>query len=686
MARASVLSPAAAISIADLVLVVATSPGPDRPYVAPAAGVCALLVLGMAWIGAKTWSRLGPGDPARFGRASVALGDAVAVGLGCALVLAHGLPPRIDPGALAPSLMGALSGALAVAAAVAAGVQRRALPPSVEPWTTAALEPAVLAIVIAWPYAALRVAGVPPASRRGLVVWTGFAGITLAAAVVTSRLSRASRTATGVRASGTGLAWIGGVAAVLAIALGRLPFPSVPERASGPLDVLLIVLDTTRADAVPAPLASPFPTPALARLAREGRRHTGVFSTSCWTVPAHASLFTGLEAAEHGAGWARPYLSPEPGTLAERFARAGWRTAGFSANPWITPEFGFHRGFDRFVVGDLEHRPPRPWLLALMPDLDRPFAITSVWDDKDGLVLASEALRFFRGGPGPGFVFLNLMEAHLPYSPPRGACGALETAGWDVRALASIDQDRLADLDPGRRRTPRELEGLRLLYAAEVAYADHLVGRVLDRLRRAGRLDRTVVLVTADHGENVGEHRPLDHQLGLWDTLVHVPLLVHAPGIEPGETPTLASLRDVPEALLALAGAAPGPAGGGPLLDGHGRSSIQLAYDRPQHVLDSIRSRLRLDPSPWDRSLRGIRDARFKWIEASNGVHEAYDLAADPGETRNLAAPRAPPPLEVRALASVLGSAPATFQQPATPPPEMSEETARKLRGLGYVR
>ena len=481
------------------------------------------------------------------------------------------------------------------------------------------------------------------------------------------------------------------LAAVAAFAAGRTPFAAVPPKEPGRPDVLLVVMDTTRADAAPAPAGSRSPTPSLARLAAAGTVFTHAFSTSCWTLPSHGSLFTGLAPSEHGATWASEHLSPDVATLAERFQRAGWRTAAFSANPWIVPEFGFGRGFERFTTGSADVRPLRPWLLAF--GARGPWSgAASLFEDAAGLSLASEALRDLgaRDDPRPAFVFLNLLEPHLPYDPPRDALGPLAGSGWDRRALDAIDQDRLRDLSPRSARAPREIEGLALLYAAEVAYVDALVGKIAAGLDAAGRLDATVIALTADHGENLGDHPPLDHQLGLWDSLVRVPLILrYPPRVRPGTADdALVSLVDVPGALLALAGAADA-GGGGPLLGAHARDAVFFEYDRSPHLLGLIRDRLEMDPAPWNRDLAGIRTRQAKWIEATDGRHEAYDLAADPGERRNLAVGGAAPPPDVAALAARLREAIAA--RPRRPgvrgnAPPISDEAAEKLRSLGYVR
>lgn len=686
----SVFVPAAAVSVLELAATTLTATGVDRPYAARAAALVALVVMAVGSVAGLALA----GSPIRLirsPRAAASTAAALTVFLSTLFVLANGLPgltsERFEP---APAF------GLSAGAALCAALVRRAIPVSftgvLAPW----LEPPLLAGALAGVYTLLRRLRVPLDSVRGLALWAGVVVLFIAGAVtarfLTRRLPRLARgngfPLPAALAIGAG---IYPLAALAALAAGRSPFTAIPAKSTDRPDVLLVVMDTTRADAAPAPSDARFPTPSVRRLARDGTRFTSAFSTSCWTLPAHGSLFTGLAPSEHGATWASEHLSTDVATLAERFRRAGWRTAAFSANPWITPEFGFGRGFDRFAVGNADLRPLRPWLLAL--GVPGPWsAAAPLFEDAAGLTLASEAMRFLgaHDDPRPAFVFLNMLEPHLPYDPPRAALGSLAGSGWDRRALDAIDQDRIRDLAPGAARAPREIEGLRLLYAAEVSYDDALVGRIVAGLESAGRLDGTVIALTADHGENLGDHPPLDHQLGLWDSLLRVPLILrYPPRVKPGVVDDdLVSLVDVPGALLALAGA-PDAGAGGPLLGEGRRDAVFFEYDRSEHLLGLIRDRLKIDPAPWDHDLAGIRTRGAKWIEATDGRHEAYDLAADSGERLNLApAAGAATPPEWAALSARLREATAarTKRPVSVKAPAISDEAAEKLRSLGYVR
>jgi hypothetical protein len=241
------------------------------------------------------------------------------------------------------------------------------------------------------------------------------------------------------------------------------------------------------------------------------------------------------------------------------------------------------------------------------------------------------------------------------------------------------------DLRPGFRWSAMHLAGLRALYAAEVAYADDLVGRMMERLRQSGRLERTIVVIAADHGENLGEHPPLDHQLGLWDTLVRVPLLVLLPdGRGRGVVDDrLVSLADLADSIVAWAADRPAP------LDGPAtRDAVTFAYDLPQPILERLRDRMAIDPSPWAQSLAGIRTDQAKWVLGSAGYRYVTKLE-DGNEMGNwfsedVVAGAEPPFPELR---DRLLAAQAEAPKRASPPAQaLSPEAEARLRSLGYVK
>lgn len=674
----ALLLPVACVGLAESLLSILSADS-ERPYVMRFAGLLLLTQLAMAAMAGFAWSLVGRKDtgPAS-GRNQVAL----ALGLGLALatlaILANGLPRQIPPGTVPLPLAWFLAAAFGLGAALLRRLVSRSPTGGALLW-----EPVLLSMATVGTYGMLRLRRLPPATLSGAMTWALIAAACLLLALFLNRFRRQPSPA---------LAWLPVLAAVagamVMAAMGRSPFPALPEKTSGNPDVLLIVLDTTRADAVPAREGSPWPTPALQRLAAEGRTHTRCFSTSCWTVPAHASLFTGRLPFGHGASWSNTHLGPEAPTLAQQFADAGWSTAGFSANPWISTEFGFDRGFQSFTEVNADRRPLRPWVTAFLPAAWTAPAL-DMFDDKGGLTLTSEALRRLGRDPQPQFIFLNLLEPHLPYLPPRRFRDTVVTGRRRDHDLYAFDQEPLTGLTAAAGAAAPDMGIVKDLYAAEIAYTDSLLGQILRRLDESGRTNHTVVMITADHGENLGDHPPLDHQLGLYDSLVHVPLLLRYPAaISAGSLDhDLISLTDLPGRLLTLAGARASQTGaagdpGAP----DPREAVFFEYARPLPVLERIRARLGIDPAPWDRSLRGVRTATHKWIEASDGRHQAFDLLQDPGETRNLQEVGVTPAGAWLDLNRQLHRRlPAAADSAAARPLEMAPETRERLRSLGYL-
>ncbi|HEX5043915.1 MAG TPA: sulfatase [Candidatus Polarisedimenticolaceae bacterium] len=715
----AILYPAALVTLVEALAVVFWS-GVERSYLPRPAGLAALAVLAGAALVAGVAAQVSLPSP----RAWLSIAWGTTVVLSGAMALANGAPPRYVAGGMGPGT------AVFVLwlCALGAGLLRFVLPRPVDRGRALLLEPALLAAVTAVPYVVLHRLGFPVTALRTMAPWAAvIAGAAGVLALLASRgrpdavappadrtlpwRERLARADGSTRAALSLSLWIAAAAAAAA-ALGRTPFaPMHAAAAAGPPDVLLVVLDTVRADALvdrlppafflpssvalaqgPARLIAEefaskasFGAPHLTALAGSARRFSNAFSTSCWTVPAHASLFTGMEAERHGVGWRDPYLPADLPSLAARLRGAGWRTAGYSANPWISPEFRFDRGFDRFVTGDVERRPWIPWLFALVPAVAEEVDASLLWEDKDGLVLASEAVRTLSRSRRPAFVFLNLMEAHLPYAPPdRVLARGLAGTGESARGLRQLEQEPLMDLRPGFRWSAMHLAGLRALYAAEVSYVDDLLGRIVERLRQSGRLERTILVIAADHGENLGEHPPLDHQLGLWDTLVRVPLLVHLPDGRGGGVvdDRLVSLADLAPSIEAWAAGQPAPLDGPP-----GRDAVTFTFDLPSPILERIRDRLALDPAPWAQALSGIRTAEAKWVLGTGGYQYVTKLR-DGNEGSNWFSedvlPGVEPPFrELRDRLTAIQATPARARQPI---PALSPEAEARLRSLGYVK
>ncbi len=243
-------------------------------------------------------------------------------------------------------------------------------------------------------------------------------------------------------------------------------------------NVLLIIIDTARGDRFPFGGYARPTAPNLEVVAREGAVYTQAYSPAPWTVPAHASLFTGQYPSLHRTDCGSLRLPDQAITLAETLRDAGYRTVGYTANPWLGREYNFQQG--RFLE----------WRAGNADALRQPF-----------------------------FLFINYFEPHLPYHPPEP-----ERSRFLRQGVAPERIQRLSHLGhPDEMRyivglsdlTDDDLAILNDLYDGEIAYADRRAGEVLDLLRRQGLLDRTIVAVAGDHGENIGDHHMMDHKLSV---------------------------------------------------------------------------------------------------------------------------------------------------------------------------
>lgn len=408
-----------------------------------------------------------------------------------------------------------------------------------------------------------------------------------------------------------------------------------------PVNVLLIVMDTTRGDRCGFNGYDRGTTPNLDRFAEDAVVYRDAWSPAGWTGPAHASLFTGLRVENHGYfTGAQQFLGPVVPTMAELLAQAGWATACFSNNPMVSAEFGLTRGFGHVV--------------PLHEDLERPYP----WAPATHEAAADWAEARAREGV-PFFLFVNDMEPHLRYVPGAEDERRLVregTTGEEIAAGREFDFPRWMAYDARLEElSERELTVLSDLYDAEIAGLDRALGAFLDRLEAAGILDRTLVIVAGDHGEMMGEHHMLGHLHSLYRGVRHVPLLVRLPGRFDGgrAEDALVRLEDVLPTVLEVCGVAP-PHG----IDGvslsrplEGRVSVARQNEDRASRPKMKNALPALDPEPLTLGVSAIADGRWHLVLHDAGRAELYDLDADPLERRDLAAER---PDEVARLAALL--------------------------------
>ena len=480
-------------------------------------------------------------------------------------------------------------------------------------------------------------------------------------------------------------------------------------------NVAVVVLDTARGlDTVPAAAAR---MPELAAIAREGVEFTRAFSTAPWTVPAHASLLTGTYPSRHGSGGGSPRLDDSLATLPATFRDAGYETVGVSNNTWVSSEFGFDRGFDRFRkgwqyvqsgtdVGSVVRaegslatvRAARERLFDGNPLVNAANALFAGLAGDEGAERTTEWTEAWlddRDATSPFFLFLNYIEPHVEYDPPQEYAEQFLPPDATYREARAIRQDPRA-FDVGEYSlTERDFDLLRALYRGELAMLDDHLGRLREALVAAGEWEDTVLVVVGDHGENVGDHGFLGHQYDLHDTLLHVPLVVSGGAVpRSGErSDELVQHVDLPPTLLDAAG-----------LDvprlreqGQGRSVHSAADDPPREaVFAEYRSPQpspgalaeRFDEVPervrrFDRTLRAVRTREEKYVRASDGTEWFYRVGGDPRERTALAGDETPPADLVARLDEWLDS----FEHADADAADvsMADGTRERLADLGYL-
>jgi arylsulfatase A-like enzyme len=449
--------------------------------------------------------------------------------------------------------------------------------------------------------------------------------------------------------------------------------PSAARAADGPRppDVLLISIDTLRADALSC-YGNPWSTsPLVDSLARRGVRFAQAFAPAPHTAPSHMTLFTGLLPAAHGiSNQGGQYdhvkaLAAAWPTLTSLFAEAGWQVAVAAEGGQLRAELGFFSGAHDVDLSS------------------RTFADT-----------IANFRRFVRGAERdrPLFAFLHTYQVHAPYVPPlevdgtvfhgrftSGEAGGMFRARYEVlRRRAEHDASqasRFLDDFPGR--TAADVEFLRGLYHENVAYMDHQLARALGVWDRERGLADSIVVLVSDHGEQLGERGAFGHREGLEPELTHVPLIVCAPGLAPRVVQGPVGLANVPATLLELVGLAVPP---------HMEPSLTEALRGGAALPDAVHQQDTLGAG----DALGVVRGGHQWIGGrARGLEldVLYDLVVDPAGTTPVS-DRAPLADELRALASARRTSDEAVQARVPYlrlPLGASADDLERLRFLGYV-
>jgi arylsulfatase A-like enzyme/tetratricopeptide (TPR) repeat protein len=400
---------------------------------------------------------------------------------------------------------------------------------------------------------------------------------------------------------------------------------------SGDLNLLVITVDTCRADHIGAYGSPTAATPNIDRLAAEGMLFENCVTPVPLTLPAHTSIFTGYYPPGHKVRNNGTYrLGPDPATLAEIMKSRGYRTAAFVSSFVLLSKFGLNRGFDDYD-----------------DSLNAGNLINNFKSEIPGGVVYDKFQRWYqKEGSGKFFAWIHLYDPHVPYAPPK----------------------EFADKFPG---TPQGR------YDGEIAFADSIIGKVFADLKDAGVFEKTLIVVCADHGEAFGEHEEVEHGIFCYQDTLKVPLIIANPGIlpKPGKIRPMVSLADVMPTLLDLLGI-DAPAGV------QGQSLVPLIRkgapgEKRPFYLESMYGREEMGWAP----LTGLISGNYKYISLPQP--ELYDLENDPDEKNNLAAAKAAVARELDGVLS--GTIASLTGAGGEAKMTLSTDDRERLRALGYV-
>jgi arylsulfatase A-like enzyme len=474
----------------------------------------------------------------------------------------------------------------------------------------------------------------------------------------------------------------------------RFRFHKEKEKSSYP-NIILIIMDTVRADSLSCYQHSKKTTPNIDKIAKEGMIFLNVLSPAPWTLPAHASLFTGLYPSQHKAGLGHQYLDEGFPTLAEYLSEIGYVTVGFTENPYASKDFGLAQGFRDFYEMYIYRK------MAITPAVIDNFRSVFL-NYKKTRECARDTVTYFKSwihknyykkNSKPFFAFLNFMPAHLP-NYPRPQFQFRRPSRDELRRIEPVNRKPERFYLPKYRLNENELNIMRTLYEGDVAYLDSKLGELFEFLKNSHVLDNSVLILTSDHGENFGDHDLIEHVFCLYNSLLHVPLIIRYQNkIKPGTTNTeLVSTIFLFQTVVDLIGAQKNKN----IQRIENRSLLKLnkekyIYAEHDNAVGMLKYAIGdeapedFNYEPFDKYLECVYGSDYKFIWSSSGRHELYDLKMDWQEKKNLVS-------EEELIANSLYNQLQTWQKNIWKPQissevkKMDKKTLDALKSLGYIR
>lgn len=413
-------------------------------------------------------------------------------------------------------------------------------------------------------------------------------------------------------------------------------------------NILWIVMDTVRADHLSSYGYYRKTTPNIDKLASEGILFENAISPAPWTLPSHASMFTGMFPSKHGSDAEHLYLEDKFNTISEVLRSYGYRTFGYSNNDFVSPRTNLNQGFDNFVIVPHDKRAAYELRDHLFINAAVNLPIISIKDS--GADRTNKVVKKWIANncytKSPFFIFVNYMEAHDPYGNTPYSRHYLKRVS--TSEVKSASRDWRGYLWGKLKFSDNDFDILSSLYDGDILYLDYKIGELINYLKKLKILDNTLLIITSDHGENFGEHNFMNHVLNVYDTLLHVPLIIRYPKVFSSNLKLQAQVQttDIFPTILDILGI---ELTGENEIQGH--SLVPLVKNKQRRsasfavsehaiwnwVLTQFQyENPEFDVSEYTRRLKCIRTDEFKYIWASDGRDELYNIRKDPGELHNL--------------------------------------------------
>ena len=447
-------------------------------------------------------------------------------------------------------------------------------------------------------------------------------------------------------------------------------------------NIVLVVIDTLRADAISSDLESPRTkdvSPVIDSIASSGVRFGNAYAQAPWTRPSTASLFTGLYPASHGIVTPFDPLNTALPTMASMLQERGYQTIGFSANPQISPAFGFHNGFDRFwsSTARLKDRSAgvrlvRKWGVGKTEEQPTRGVLHSTADDVNHAVE-----DWLACGPvdAPTFLYVHYLDPHDPYTAPEDLLGQPSFADVQEASLYASQELPPFPLEGSSlpELSPLQLGELQRRYDTEIRFVDDRLGKMLESLRDAGVWsDQDYLIITSDHGEEFHEHQQWQHGRSLFEEMIHVPLIMVGPNVPADSVvPDLVELVDVLPTIAAWTGNSPGFVQHGENLFGQ-KTKVGAFSHRPRqrHPIWSLR----------------VANQKVIWVQnGKQWVKLAFNLNADPLEAHPLVAEGGEAFFGLHERLEELIDSSAEYRQAGSGSIKLDASSAQDLEQLGYI-